>query len=139
MKVSVIVLTKESASVLGDCLESAKWADETVVVDSGSRDATKEIAQKYNARFFNFEKGFSQKRNFGAQKARGEWLLYLDSDERITPLLREEIKKETKTTKDTGTSAYAIARRNILLGREMKYGGWWPDYVVRLIRKTKLT
>lgn len=138
MKISAIVLTKNSEKMIGDCLKSLSWVDEVLVVDSGSTDKTKKITEAYkNAKFFVKRNGFSQKRNFGAKKALGEWLLYIDSDERVSSALQKEIESKIRISKST-LIGFAIPRKNILLGREMKYGGWWPDYVLRLIKKDAL-
>lgn len=150
-KLSAIVLTRNVEELMGECLDSLKWADEVVVVDSGSTDKTVDIAKKHDAKIFEIKKGtFSDKRNLGAKKAKGEWLLYVDADERVTPLLRREI--ESRITRPhriresasgaanhvSRITAYAIPRRNILLGKEMRHGGWWPDYVLRLMKKSAL-
>lgn len=132
---SAIVLAKDSEEIIKDCLESIGFVDEIVLVDNGSEDKTVEIAKKHDAKIVKGKGNFSARRNQGAEKATGEWLFYVDTDERVTPLLRKEIEDVVK--KD-GFSAYAIPRRNILLGHEMRYGGWWPDYVLRLIKKDAL-
>lgn len=135
-KISVVVLTKNSEKLIEDCLESLSWADEILVIDSGSKDKTPDIAKKLGAQVFTAPQGgFSDLRNFGAKKAKGGWLLYVDADERVTPLLRKEIRGVLKNPEH---AAYAIPRKNILLGREMKHGGWWPDYVLRLMEKEAL-
>lgn len=136
--VSAIILTKNSESMIPDCLESLSWVDEIVVVDSGSSDKTESIVTKNKkVRFFVKNLDYSKKRNFGAAKAKGEWIFYIDDDERVTPLLRKEIRSKIEN-KRSQAAAYAIPRKNILLGHEMKHGGWSPDYVLRLIRKDKL-
>lgn len=138
MKISAVVLTNDSEKTLGDCLESLGWVDEVVIVDGGSKDKTRKIVERYKDTKFFVKKGdFSQKRNFGAKKATGDWLLYVDDDERVTPLLRGEIKSHISEG-NVEAQAFAIPRKNILLGHEMKHGGWWPDYVLRLIKKDKL-
>ena len=104
--------------LLQKCLDSVGWADEVIKVETD-----------------NIPGSFSQWRNYGAQKAKGNWLLYVDSDEEVSPKLREEIRREILEGK---FPAHAIPRKNILLGKEMKFGGWWPDYVVRLIKKGTL-
>ena len=133
MKVSGIVIVKNGEKFISDCLDSLSWVDEIVVVDTGSADKTTEIAKDKGAKIVESLKGnFSDWRNLGAKEAQGDWLFYLDVDERITPTLKGEIEETITSGK---YSAYAIPRRNILLGHEMKWGGWWPDYVVRLIKK----
>lgn len=135
-KISAIILAGNAEDLIKDCLESLSWADEILVIDTGSADKTVEIAQKFKAEVFVAPKGsFSDWRNFGAKKAKGDWLFYVDVDERVTPLLRKEIKRALESNTHV---AYAIPRKNILLGHEMKHGDWWPDYVLRLIKKDSL-
>ena len=136
MKISAIVLTKNSSNLIDDCLASIGWVDEIIIVDSDSTDSTVKKAEKHgNVKVFQKEGSFSEKRNFGAKKAEGDWLFYIDSDERVTPLLKREIEQ---TVNDHYFAAYAIPRKNILLGHEMKHGGWWPDYVLRIFKKDAL-
>lgn len=137
-KISAIILTRNNEKLIGDCLESLSWVDEIIVVDDSSSDKTLNVVKKYKkTTIVKGEGTFSRKRNLGAKKASGEWLFYIDSDERVTPLLKKEIEKRTKKN-DSKYVAYAIPRRNILLGHEMHHGGWWPDYVLRLIKKDAL-
>jgi glycosyltransferase involved in cell wall biosynthesis len=138
MKLSVVILAKNEEEVIEDCLKSVKWAKEIVLIDSGSTDGTLKIAGKHGARIVEVKsKGFefARWRNLGKEKAAGGWLLYLDADERVTPQLRGEIQKTISKTK---FAAYEIPRRNFFLGREMRHGGAWPDYVQRLYRKGRL-
>jgi len=135
-KISAIILAGNAEDLIKDCLESLSWVDEVLVINTGSTGKTMDIAKKFKAKIFTAPKGsFSDWRNFGAKKAKSEWLFYVDADERVTPLLRKEIKKVIESGTDV---AYAIPRKNILLGHEMKHGGWWPDYVLRLMRKDAL-
>jgi (heptosyl)LPS beta-1,4-glucosyltransferase len=136
-KISAIVLYKNNLDVIEDCFKSVAWVDEIIAVDTDSTDGSTQIAKKYGAKIFSTKGGnFSEWRNLGAQKASGEWLFYIDSDERVTPELKEEIIKTI--SEDPKEKAFAIPRRNVLLGHEMKHGGWWPDYVLRLIKKDAL-
>ena len=153
-KISVIVIARNEEKNLHDCLKTVDWVDEIIVVDDGSEDKTVEIAKNYGARVFEKTGGsFSELRNKGAKESYGEWLLYIDADEKVTPLLREEIKSKIQARSaklrlipsakrqsmlNSKFVAYAVPRKNILLGKEMKYGGWWPDYVLRLIKKDSL-
>lgn len=135
-KISAIILTKNEEKLIKDCLDSVDWVDEVILVDTGSKDKTEEIAKKSGVRVYEVPRGsFSDWRNFGAQKASGEWLLYIDADERVPPSLRKEVMYAIKISAHT---AFAIPRKNVLLGKEMRYGGWWPDYVLRLMRKKSL-
>lgn len=138
MKLSVVVIVKNEEEMIADCLESARWGDEVVLLDGGSTDKTLEIAQQYKAKIIKQkteEKNYASWRNQGKDEAQSEWILYLDADERITPLLKNEIQQ---TINNKQYEAYAIPRRNFLLGRELKHGGWYPDYQVRLFHKSKL-
>ena len=117
------------------CLESVKWADEIIVADNGSTDGTLEIVRKYTDKIVKVEGGdFSKIRNEGMDKATGEWVLYVDSDERVLETLREEI---LKLVQDDNCSAYAISRKNIIFGQEVSYGPYKKDWVIRLIKKDK--
>lgn len=142
--ISVIVIAKNEEEVIGGCLESVEWADEVVILDTGSIDKTTEVAEKYGAKVYKYEGpkeiDYSAWRNFALKKITGNWVLYLDADERATSLLREEIliRVKEQESKRTGEVGFAIPRRNIRLGKEMRFGGWWPDYVLRLIKKDKL-
>ena len=122
MKISAIVLAGETANeeLLEKCLKSLAWCDEIVKVEPESKN-----------------EDFSKWRNEGAKKAKNEWLFYVDSDEEVTPKLRKEIKSAIKSSKEE-VGAFAIPRENILLGKKMRHGGWFPDYVLRLIKKEKL-
>jgi glycosyltransferase involved in cell wall biosynthesis len=104
--------------LLKKCLDSISWCDEIVKVDTANIDGS-----------------FSEWRNVGAKSAKSEWLLYIDTDEEITPKLKDQILQVVGSNEFAG---YAIPRRNIFLGRKMHWGGWWPDYVLRLIKKDKL-
>lgn len=141
VKISAIVLAKNEEEAIGECLESLSWVDEAILVDTGSTDKTIEIAEKHKAKVVNTESGgYSQWRNRGAKEAAGVWILYIDADERVTPLLRKEIKElisENPVTK--GIYAFAIPRRNFVFKKELKHGGWYPDYVKRLFYNKEFT
>lgn len=131
---SIIILTKNEESRIKACLESAKWADEIIICDSGSTDKTLEIAKKYTDKIFNFDDSdFASIRNKGLENSKGDWVLYLDADERILEPVRKEI--EVLVT-FSNFSAYAISRKNIIFGKEQKYGPFWPDWVIRLIKRS---
>ena len=143
MKISAVIISKNEEEKIADCLKSVYWCDEIVLVDTGSIDKTLKIAKKHGAKVYTYKGGsFSDWRNEGLRRAKGDWIFYIDADERVTPELREEIAKLIKTSSNNHHSpnmkSFAIPRRNIILGREMKYGGWWPDYVKRLFKKDKL-
>lgn len=134
---SAIVLTKNQEEVLRTCLESVKWADEIVIVDDNSVNRSVEIAKEYTDKIYKRPLvTFADQRNFGAEKAHGDWLLYIDPDERVTKQLRDEIRSTTSGSGPT-LAAGAIPRRNFFLGSEQKHVGGWPDYVIRLLKKDR--
>ena len=132
-KISVIVIAKNAQELIQDCLDSLSWANEIILVDNGSTDKTNEIASKYGARIVKVGKGdFSYWRNIGKKNAQGNWLFYVDTDERVTPQLQKEILKIITSLE---YNAYAVPRKNIVFGRQMKHCGFSPDYVKRLFRR----
>jgi len=139
MKISVIINAKNEEDFIGDCLESVKWADEAMVLLSqNSCDKTEEIARNFGAKIIwqeAREVDYAAWHNQGLKEANGEWLLWIDADERVTPLLKQELQHAIRNKQ---CAAYAIPRRNFLLGKELKHGGWFPDYQIRLFKKEKL-
>lgn len=132
--ISVIIITKNEEERIKACLESVKWADEIIVADNGSTDKTLDIAKKYTDKLIKFTgNDFAALRNKAMEEARGEWVLYVDADERVLEPLGEEIKS---IVKDNNFSAYAISRRNIIFGEEKNYGPFWPDWVIRLLKRS---
>ena len=105
-------------NLLEKCLKSVSWCDEIVKVETKGLNGS-----------------FAEWRDQGAARAKGEWLFYVDADEEVTLKLKDMILQVTPANE---FSAYAIPRRNIFLGHEMRWGGWYPDFVLRLIRKDKL-
>lgn len=137
--ISVVVIAKNEEGKIGDALASVKdLADEILVLDGGSTDKTIAIASKAKAKVVKQKgKSYSDWRNQGIKEAEGDWIFYLDADERVTPELKQEIRNIMISDKSQCV-AYAIPRKNIIFGREMKHGGWWPDYVKRLFKKAAL-
>lgn len=137
---SIIVIAKNEEERIETCLASLKWADEVVVIDNGSEDKTVEIAKKYTDKVYSFSgEDFAALRNFAIEKTNGDWVLYVDADERVLEPLRKEVIDLAchlggGRTKDE-CAAYAISRRNIIFGQEVKYGPFWPDWVIRLLKK----
>ncbi len=124
--------------MIGECLESLRFADEIVIVDTGNTDRTNEIGRNYGAKIVKYTgpRDYSGFRNAAAKKAKGDWLLYIDADERVTEKLAVEIKSDI--IGPNPAAVYALPRKNIYLGKELKYGGWGGDYVTRLIRRSAL-
>mgnify|MGYP001574565275 CR=1 FL=1 len=131
---SVIVLTKNEQERIKVCLESVKWADEIIVMDNGSEDDTLDLAKKYTDKIFKVDsEDFDELRNQAMEKAKGDWVFYVDADERVLDSLRKEIEVMI-TLSDF--SAFAISRKNIVFGKEVRYGPFWPDWVIRLLKKS---
>ena len=135
---SVIIITLNEETMINDCLLSVKFADEIIIVDSGNTDQTNKIAKEYGVRIIKCDarSGYDQYRNAGLKTAKGDWILYVDADERVTPLLKQEIEQIISSNSEI--SAFEIPRRNIYLGKEMFFGGWGNDRVIRLFKKNKL-
>ncbi|MFW5890843.1 MAG: glycosyltransferase family 2 protein [bacterium] len=135
MTIGVLVITYNEEEMLEDCLESVKWADEIVVIDSDSNDRTREIAREYTDKVYirDFD-NFSNQRNFGLDKLKSNWILVLDADEQVTSELESEIKRVTASG---NYALYQIPRKNFFLGKWIKYAGWYPDYTDRLFRNNQ--
>lgn len=132
---TVITLTLNEEQNLSPCLDSARWADELIVVDSGSHDRTVEIARTFTERVFTITwEGYGAARNYALRQATGDWILWLDADERVTPALAEEIRSIIRADARE-VDGYAIARRAYFLGRWIRHSGWYPARVVRLFRR----
>jgi len=134
-KLSVIIITKNEADSIRACLESVAWADEIVVVDSGSSDDTVNICKALGAQVYTTTDwpGFGVQKNRALSHATGEWVLSLDADERVTPELRSEIVAAIRTP--NGCAAFRIPRLSSFCGRYMRHSGWYPDYVTRLFQR----
>ena len=136
MTISALVLTKNEEEMIKDCLKQLTFADEIVIVDQDSVDNTLKIARKYTDRIFkSTANDFAQNRNTLKDKAKSKWLLYVDADERLPQELIREIKIAISKN---DFSAFYIPRKNYVLGKWVRYGGWWPDYAPRLFKKSKL-
>lgn len=142
MKLSAVIIAKNAEDMIGACLDSVAFCDEIVIIDGGSEDKTIEIAKKKKVNVFSVNgEDFSRQRNIGLEKAKGEWILYIDTDERITPLLREEIITCINpdligiNNPSNEYVAYKIRRKNYYLGKHM-----WPkiEQLERLFQKNRL-
>lgn len=129
---SIIVIAKNEEERIKACLESVKWADEIIIADNESTDSTLEIAKKYTDKILTFRgQDFADLRNEAMKEALGEWVLFVDADERVLQSLKEEIED---LVKNTDKSAFAVSRRNIIFGIEQRNGPFWPDWVIRLFK-----
>ncbi|MGB3289234.1 MAG: glycosyltransferase family 2 protein [Burkholderiaceae bacterium] len=134
MKLSVIIITKNEAAHIGACIDSVAFADQVIVVDSGSTDATREIAEGKGAKVSLTPDwpGFGPQKNRALDLAEGEWVLSIDADERVTPELAQAILRELEHPR---AEAYKIARLSNFGGRWIRHSGWWPDHVLRLFKR----
>jgi glycosyltransferase involved in cell wall biosynthesis len=134
-KLSVIIITKNEAGNIRACLESVKWADEIIVVDSGSVDATVDICSEMGALVHEHDwPGFGMQKNRALSYATEEWVLSLDADERVTPDLKAQLIKAMEGGSEDG---FYLPRLSQFCGRFIRHSGWYPDYVLRLFKRTK--
>lgn len=137
MALSVVIITKNEEANIARTLESVQWADERIVVDSGSTDGTLALARQQGARIFQEEwKGYAAQKNSAIAKASSDWVLSLDADEQVSPELAENIRRIISGDQVTSTvNGYFVARRNFFLGRWIRHGGFYPDRKLRLFRR----
>jgi glycosyltransferase involved in cell wall biosynthesis len=135
VKVSAVIITYNEEKNIRRCLESLKFADEIIVVDSESKDKTVSIAREYTGKIY-IQKwlGFARQRKFTCKLASSEWVLIIDADEMVTPELAEEINKKIDAFPEI--DGYWIKRRSKFLGRWIEHA-WQPDWVLRLFKKEK--
>ena len=138
LMISAVVIAKNEQDVISDCIRSLLWCDEVLLIDNNSNDKTGILAKKEGAEVIGCNStGYSSLRNFGLMRAKGEWILYVDADERVESGLQHEIFKLLKN-RTIDSSVFAIPRKNYVFNRWLKHGGWYPDYVKRLYKKDKL-
>jgi glycosyltransferase involved in cell wall biosynthesis len=134
-RLSAIIITKNEAANISDCLDRLAFCDERIVVDAGSSDGTLLIAREKGARVAAHSwKGFGPQKNYALSLAQGDWVLSIDADERVTVELAEAIKAAIVSDAADG---YEIPRRSSFCGRMMRHSGWFPDRVLRLFRREK--
>jgi glycosyltransferase involved in cell wall biosynthesis len=134
--ISVVILTKNEEKNIKECIESVLWCDEIIVVDDNSIDKTVEIARQLGSLvyFHDLERNFSGQRNFGLTKARHEWVLFVDADERVSEELRDEIR-QTISARRNRYNGYYIKRTDVLWGKKLRHGESADTALVRLARK----
>lgn len=131
---SVVLITLNEAANLPRTLAGIRWAQEIVILDSGSTDATLEIAAQFHARIFQESwKGFGPQKNSAISHATGDWILSLDADEEVSSELAAEI--QALLAGNPPFNAYRMPRLNHFLGRPLRHGGYWPDPKLRLFRR----
>jgi (heptosyl)LPS beta-1,4-glucosyltransferase len=134
-EVSVVVLTRNEEENIAECLDTVRWADETLVLDSLSDDATVEIARSKGAKVLErpFD-NYALQRNAALEMASSEWVFFVDADERIPPELADEIRRVVSRADLDG---WWVPRRNYIFGAWIRHAGWYPDYQLRLLRRAK--
>jgi glycosyltransferase involved in cell wall biosynthesis len=138
MKISATIITLNEADNIAAACASLSWADEIVVVDSGSTDETRTIAEAAGARVLqNPWPGFARQKQFAVDAATNEWIFSLDADERVSDELRSSIAQLKARNSSKSADGYRIARRSFYLGRWIRGGGWYPDWQLRLFRKDR--
>ncbi|WP_237387068.1 glycosyltransferase family 2 protein [Xenorhabdus sp. Sc-CR9] len=131
-RLSVVMIAKNAADVITDCLLSVSWADEIIVLDSGSTDATCQIANEMGAKVYTNTQwpGFGRQRQLAQSYASGDYIFMIDADERVTPELKASIEQVIINPDDN--KVYSCSRLNLFMGRFMQHSGWYPDKVIRL-------
>jgi len=134
MTLSVAIVAMDEEANLGRTLASVRWADEIVLVDSGSKDRTCEIAREYGARVvIEPWRGYVAQKQYAIELCNRDWVLLLDADEEVSPGLAEEIR--AAIADPHAASGYKLPRKNLFLGRWMRHGGFYPDPKLRLFRR----
>lgn len=131
--ISAVIITKNEEKNIKNCLESLSWLDEIIIIDDFSMDKTLELSLEFkNVKIFqNKFESFALQRNFGIKKASSPWILSIDADEIVNLELKEEILRNIKNQ----YSAFEVPTKNYFYGKWLKYGGWYPDYHIRVYKK----
>jgi len=132
---SVAIITKNEEENIRRCLQSVAFAEQVVIVDSGSTDKTLSIAKELGCEIYSEEwRGFGSQKQSAIEKCREKWILVLDADERI-PSDTADIIKKIVTDPDIKEAGFSFPRKNFFQGRWIRHAGWWPDRIIRLFRK----
>lgn len=134
--VSALIIAKNEEGMIDKCLQTLRWCNEIIVLDDGSVDETASIAEEMGAKVISFKhQSFARKREELLKRAKSDWVIYIDADERVIPTLAKEIMVHI----ETGTaSAITFRRNNMYYGQPLKYGGWGHDYVTRVFKREAL-
>ncbi|WP_431224477.1 glycosyltransferase family 2 protein [Serratia sp. L9] len=134
---SVVMIAKNEAELLTECLQSVSWADEIIMLDSGSTDGSVALAENLGAKVFTHTdwQGFGKQRQKAQSYATQDYVLMIDADERVTPELRQSIEQILTSADDN--VVYSLGRSNLFLGRFMRHSGWYPDRVNRLYANSR--
>ncbi|MFZ5916564.1 MAG: glycosyltransferase family 2 protein [Chloroflexota bacterium] len=135
IRLAAVILTKNEERHIGDCIQSAAWADQVVVLDSYSTDRTIEIARQMGATVIQHPfHDYGQQRNVALDTVKAEWILFVDADERVTPELAAEIRQVLQRDDVDG---WWVPRHNFIFGAIVQHAGWYPDYQMRLLRRAQ--
>lgn len=131
-KLSAVLIVKNEEAGIADCLEKLRWADEIIVLDSGSTDNTRELARRFTSHVFVDDdwQGFGIQRQRAQERASGDWILMVDADEHVTEELQHEIRQVV--TENDQSKAYEMPRLPWCFGGFIRHSGWYPGYRVRL-------
>lgn len=134
-KVTAVVLTKNEEKNITRCLDSLKWCDEVIVIDDISTDKTTNLVRNMGVKTIlnKLDNNFAQQHNFAMDKAKHDWILFIDADEVVSSELRNSIKD---TLKDPQYDAYSITRKNVFLHKTLNYGEWGNSKITRLVKKS---
>lgn len=134
--ISACITVYNESQNIRRCLDSVRWADEIVVIDSLSEDDTVEICKEYTDKVYEHQwLGYIGQKNLIRDKASCKWILFIDADEEVSPDLREEIRDEFESGRNQAVSGYEFPRMVWYLGRWIRHGDWYPDYKLRLFQK----
>jgi len=135
--ISIYMITLSNAATIERALKSvAGWADEIIVVDSHSTDSTTEITARYTDKLYQLDTtNLRDKYQFAQERCKNTWVMFIDADEWLTDSIKNEITGILRSTTDY--DGFMVNRRNIYLGREIRFGGWYPDHEIRLYKKDK--
>ena len=132
-----MIIAKDEAKNIAECLGTVAWANEVIVVDAQSTDETATIARTYTEHvFIRPWPGFGAQKNFGLEQVRADWVLILDADERVEQALAEEIQ-QVLSSPPSDVVAFRISRKNYFYGEWVRWGGAYPDYQIRLFQRGK--
>jgi len=135
LRLVAVVLTKDEERHLPECLDSLSWVDEVLVFDSHSQDRTVEIAREKGARVIQHPfVNYARQRQAALEAAGGDWVFFVDADERATPELAAEVLEVVRQESPVG---WWVPRRNIIVGRWIRHAGWYPDHQLRLMRPSR--
>jgi glycosyltransferase involved in cell wall biosynthesis len=138
VRLSAIIITRNEATNIGECLDSVAFCDERIVVDCGSQDRTLLIAREKGARVaFHEWKGFGAQKSYALSLAQGQWVFSIDADERVTPALAAAIRAAIEKGEADGYEGYEILRWTTFCGQVMSRPPWNQDYILRLFRRDR--